>query len=102
MSLEVHAAASVRTALWNVPPSGLSHLEDHTLKMETVSSHATQYAVSTQRTNSCKHLSWYIYIVCSDSHGQEGMRIENRTPSDGLGRGVNHQHQFSVYVKERV
>jgi len=35
MSLEVHAAASVHTVLWNEPPSGLLLLADHTLKMET-------------------------------------------------------------------
>jgi len=59
MLLEVHAVASVHTVLWNVPPSGLLLLADHTLKMETGSSHATQYAVLTQRTNGSKHLSWY-------------------------------------------
>ena len=42
MLLEVHAATSVRTVLWNVPPSGLLLLVDHTSKMETGSSHATQ------------------------------------------------------------
>jgi hypothetical protein len=50
MSLEVHAAASVHIVLWNEPPSGLLISADHTLKMETVSSHAMQYAESIQRT----------------------------------------------------
>jgi hypothetical protein len=85
MLLEVHAAASVRTVLWNVPPSGRLLLADHTLKMEILSSHATQCEESNQRTNGCMHLSWHIYIGGSDSSGQEGMRIENRTPSDGPG-----------------
>ena len=126
MSLEVHAADNVRTVLWKVPPSSLLLLADHTLKMENVISHTTQYAMSTQRTNGCKHMSWYIYIVGSNSHRLDGMRIENRTASERLwdplsllynvhlcsfrgrvmvkrlGCGVNHPRQFSVEVKERV